>query len=89
MGPVAPRAAGPLFWIKQRKDEHVAKSRFSFEKRRKELDRKKKKDAKREARAERKAEDGAGGVPVVELDEWGNPVVEEAEEAEEPEEEDD
>ncbi len=61
----------------------MAKSRFSFEKRQKELDRKKKKNAKREARAVRKAEDGPAGIPIVELDEWGNPIVV-PEEAEEP-----
>ena len=56
----------------------MAKSRFSFEKRRKEKEKKAKKEAKREARAERKAEGTVDAVPIVELDEWGNPVVPEA-----------
>lgn len=56
----------------------MARSNFSFEKRRKELEKKKKKEAKREARAERKAESGATGAPIVEIDEWGNPIEVEA-----------
>ena len=56
----------------------MARSNFSFEKRRKELEKKKKKEAKRQARAERKAQGGADGedaVPIVEVDEFGNPVL--------------
>lgn len=52
----------------------MARSHFSFEKRRKELEKKKKKEAKREARAERRT-DGSDAVPIVELDEWGNPIL--------------
>ena len=53
----------------------MARNRFSYEKRRKELEKRKKKEAKREARAARKADGEAGGVPVVEIDEWGNAIV--------------
>jgi len=67
----------------------VAKSHFSFEKRRKELEKRKKKEAKREARAERKASGEAGGVPVVEVDEWGNPIVPEDDASLEDDDEDD
>jgi hypothetical protein len=58
----------------------LAKNRFTFEKRRKELEKKKKKEAKRQARLERKAaaaeagDDVAKGPPIVELDEDGLPV---------------
>jgi hypothetical protein len=45
------------------------KPNYDFEKRKKEMDRKKKKDAKREERLARKRD----GTP--ELDEFGNPVV--------------
>jgi len=65
----------------------MARSNFSFEKRRRELDKKKKKEAKREARAERKASGEPSGVPVVEIDEWGNPVEKEDDPAGEPDEE--
>lgn len=58
----------------------MARSNFSFDKRRRELEKKKKKEAKREARAERKASGEPTAVPVVELDEWGNPVEVEADE---------
>lgn len=57
----------------------LARSNFSFEKRRKELEKKKKKEAKREVRAERKAEGKPGTVPVVRVDEWGNVVEVEGE----------
>ncbi len=63
----------------------MARSNFSFEKRRKELEKKKKKEAKREAKAERKAEGGVTGAPIVEIDEWGNPVVPEPDDDEEEE----
>jgi len=52
----------------------MARSNFSFDKRRRELEKKKKKEAKREIRAERKASGEPSIVPVMELDEWGNPV---------------
>ena len=55
----------------------MARSHFSFEKRRKELDKKKKKEAKAQAKAERKAAEEAGVVfaePVVMIDEFGNVV---------------
>ncbi len=55
----------------------MARNHFSFEKRRKELDKKKKKDAKRLAKAERKAAIEAGEEvpePVVVIDEFGNAV---------------
>ncbi len=53
----------------------MARSHFSFEKRRKELDKKKKKEAKRQAKADRKAAIEAGEIPpepVVTIDEFGN-----------------
>ncbi len=53
----------------------MARSHFSFEKRRKELDKKKKKEAKRQAKADRKAAIEAGEKviePVVTIDEFGN-----------------
>ena len=53
----------------------MARSHFSYEKRRKELDKKKKKEAKRLAKAERKAAREAGEEivePKVEIDEFGN-----------------
>ena len=53
----------------------MARSHFSFEKRRKELDKKKKKEAKRLAKAERKAAIEAGeeiAEPVITIDEFGN-----------------
>lgn len=55
----------------------MARSHFSFEKRRKELDKKKKKEAKKQAKAERKAALEAGEVPVepiISIDEFGNVV---------------
>jgi hypothetical protein len=55
----------------------LARNHFSFEKRRKELDKKKKKDAKRLAKAERKAALEAGEEipePVIVIDEFGNAV---------------
>ncbi len=55
----------------------MARSHFSFEKRRKELEKKKKKEAKKEARAERKAAIEAGEEviePVISVDEFGNVV---------------
>lgn len=72
----------------------MARNHFSFEKRRKELEKKKKKEAKRLAKAERKAAIEAGEEvpePVIVIDEFGNAVelVPEADEAdEEPESED-
>ncbi len=55
----------------------MARSHFSFEKRRKELDKNKKKEAKRLAKAERKAALAAGEEvpePVITIDEFGNVV---------------
>ncbi len=55
----------------------MARNHFSFEKRRKELDKKKKKEAKRLAKAERKAAIEAGEEvpePVIVIDEFGNAV---------------
>ena len=52
----------------------MARSHFSYEKRRKELEKRKKKEAKRAAKAERKAAGESGGAPIVEIDEWGNAV---------------
>lgn len=72
----------------------MARNHFSFEKRRKELDKKKKKEAKRQAKAERKAAIEAGEIEVVEpvivIDEFGNAVevLPEIDEDEEFEEED-
>jgi len=56
----------------------LARSHYSFEKRRKELEKMKKKEAKRQARAERKAglaADEAAPEPVVTIDEFGNVVA--------------
>ncbi len=55
----------------------MARSHFSYEKRRKELEKKKKKEAKKLAKAERKAALEAGEEipePVVVIDEFGNAV---------------
>jgi len=55
----------------------LARSHYSFEKRRKELEKKKKKDAKRQAKVDRKAAEEAGEVipePEVKIDEFGNVV---------------
>lgn len=55
----------------------MARSHFSYEKRRKELEKKKKKEAKRLAKAERKAARAAGEEivePKIEIDEMGNVV---------------
>ncbi len=55
----------------------MARSNFSFEKRRRELEKKKKKEAKRLAKAERKAAIAAGEVvpePIISIDEFGNVV---------------
>jgi len=55
----------------------LARSHFSYEKRRKELEKKKKKEAKKLARAERKAAIEAGEEipePVIVIDEFGNAV---------------
>ena len=56
----------------------MARSQFSFEKRRKELEKKKKKEAKRQAKADRKAAIEAGELevaePVISIDEFGNVV---------------
>ena len=74
----------------------MARSNFSYEKRRKELEKKKKKEAKRLAKAERKAAIAAGEEvvePIITVDEFGNvtetwPEVEESEEEDDQEEED-
>ncbi len=53
----------------------MARSHFSFEKRRKELEKKKKKEAKRLAKADRKAAIEAGEEPlepIITVDEFGN-----------------
>ena len=55
----------------------MARSHFSYEKRRKELEKKKKKEAKKLARAERKAALEAGEEipePVIVIDKFGNAV---------------
>ncbi len=55
----------------------MARSHFSYEKRRKELEKKKKKEAKKLARAERKAAIEAGEEipePVIVIDKFGNAV---------------
>lgn len=55
----------------------MARSHFSYEKRRKELEKKKKKEAKKAAKAERKAAIAAGEIPpepVITIDEFGNVV---------------
>ena len=55
----------------------MARSHFSYEKRRKELEKMKKKEAKKAAKAERKAAIEAGEVapePVITIDEFGNVV---------------
>ena len=56
----------------------MARSHFSYEKRRKELEKKKKKEAKRQERLERKTaksdDPDAGGPPISGLDEDGNPI---------------
>jgi len=56
----------------------MARSQFSFEKRRKELEKKKKKEAKRQAKLDRKAAIEAGEIevvePVITIDEFGNVV---------------
>lgn len=72
----------------------MARSNFSFEKRRKELEKKKKKEAKRQAKADRKAALAEGEEvpePVITLDEFGNVVeiLPEVEEDSEDEFEDD
>ena len=61
----------------RRKAGPLARSHFSFEKRRKELEKQKKKEAKRLAKAERKAAIDAGEEipePIVKFDEFGNVV---------------
>ena len=70
----------------------MARSHFSFEKRRKELEKKKKKEAKAQAKAERKAAEEAGVVfaePVVMIDEFGNVVEVMPEEADDGDSDDD
>jgi hypothetical protein len=47
------------------------KPNYDFEKRRKEIDRKAKKDARREEKQARKAEGGEGGAPMGSLEEMG------------------
>jgi len=69
----------------------MARSHFSFEKRRKELEKKKKKEAKKAAKAERKAAIEAGEEvlePVITIDEFGN-VTETMPEVEDSVDEDD
>jgi len=74
----------------------LARSHFSYEKRRKELEKKKKKEAKKLAKAERKAALEAGEEipePVIVIDEFGNavevlPEVEEDEDEESTESDD-
>jgi hypothetical protein len=72
----------------------LARSHFSFEKRRKELDKRKKKEAKLAAKAEKKALREAGveiPEPVVVIDEFGNAVevLPEVDEEDDDEEDDD
>lgn len=65
------------FPTSKRKAYLLARSHFSFEKRRKELEKKKKKEAKKLAKAERKAALEAGEEipePVIVIDEFGNAV---------------
>jgi S-adenosylmethionine hydrolase len=55
----------------------LARSHFSYEKRRKELEKKKKKEAKKLAKAERKAALEAGEEipePVIVIDKFGNAI---------------
>lgn len=74
----------------------MARSNFSYEKRRKELEKKKKKEAKRLAKAERKAAIAAGEEvvePIITVDKFGNvtetwPEVEEKDEDDDQDEED-
>jgi S-adenosylmethionine hydrolase len=72
----------------------LARSHFSYEKRRKELEKKKKKEAKKLAKAERKAALEAGEEipePVIVIDKFGNAieVVPETDEDEDTTESDD
>jgi hypothetical protein len=70
----------------------LARSNFSFEKRRKELEKKKKKEAKKQAKADRKAALAEGEEvpePVITLDEFGNVVEILPETEDEPEGDDD
>ncbi len=72
----------------------MARSHFSFEKRRKELEKKKKKEAKKLAKAEKKAALEAGEEipePVIVIDEFGNAVeiLPEAEEETDDQDQDD
>ena len=69
----------------------MARSNFSFEKRRKELEKQKKKEAKRLAKAERKAAIEAGELPPepeVAFDEFGNAIEVEQDDDEDPEDRD-
>ena len=69
----------------------MARSHFSFEKRRKELEKQKKKEAKRLAKAERKAAIEAGELPPepeVTFDEFGNAIEVEKDEDEDPKDQD-
>ena len=68
------------------KGKALARSNFSFEKRRKELEKKKKKEAKRQAKAERKAAIEAGELPPdpeATFDEFGNVIEDEDEDDDE------
>ncbi len=49
------------------------KPNYDFEKRRKELDRKAKKDARAEEKRQRKEAGGEGGAPIMTLEEMGHP----------------
>ena len=49
------------------------KPNYDFEKRRKELDRKAKKDARKEEKQRRKDEGGDGGAPIMNIEEMGVP----------------
>ena len=69
----------------------MARSHFSFEKRRKELEKQKKKEAKRQAKAERKAAIEAGELPPepeVTFDKFGNAIPVEQDDDEDPEDRD-
>lgn len=61
----------------------MARNHFTFEKRRRELEKKKKKEAKRQARQDKKAELGEGeeadvvvekGPPIAQVDQFGIPI---------------
>jgi hypothetical protein len=69
----------------------LARSHFSYEKRRKELEKQKKKEAKRLAKAERKAAIAAGEAPPepeVTFDKFGNAIEVESDDGPEAESQD-